>query len=70
MATKDDEYWHGIMHALGDEFIAKGEHMMAFPILSKHDGEEWIKAGKEVKATADQALKTNTTAERLVRNKS
>jgi hypothetical protein len=53
VATQDDKFWHGIMHALGDEFIAKGD-------------KAWVEAGMEVKATADQALRTNTVAERVI----
>lgn len=63
--SKDDEYWHSIMINLGDEFLNEGTRMRQQQGMDS-PWQEWTKAGKEVKATADQALKTAETAKRLV----
>lgn len=65
--SKDDEYWHTIMHQLGEDFIAEG--LTLSDVGDEKRSQAWIAAGKEVKATADQALKTAGTAERLVNSK-
>lgn len=63
MVSKDDEYWHSIMQALGDEFIENGKALGS----TSTAGSQWIKAGKEVKATASQALDTAGVAESIIK---
>lgn len=64
--SKDDEYWHSIMQALGDEFLNEGTRMRQEQGMDS-PWREWTKAGKEVKATADQALKTAGVAESIIK---
>lgn len=65
MPTNDDRYWHKVMTDLADEFKTHGESLQDDGILSQ--GSVWVEASQELRATADQALTTNTVAERLVK---
>lgn len=64
--SKDDEYWFTVMQALGDEFLNKATSERQKNGINSEGWRAWLEAGKEIKATADQALKTAGTAERLV----
>lgn len=57
----NDESWHSIMMALGSEFIEVGRASKD-PKVS----EAWVAAGKEVQATANQALTLANLPEKLV----
>lgn len=59
--SKDDQYWHSVMIALGNEFIQHGR-----AANDPKTGGAWVAAGKEVKATADEALRLSELPERLV----
>ena len=64
MASRDDEYWHGVMVALSNEYLERSAWLEA--MNRKDEATGWREAALELKATADQALETNTTASRLI----
>lgn len=68
MASRDDHYWHGVMIALGNEYLEKAAWLEAMD--RQAEAKAWKEAALELKATADQALKTAETAERVIESKS
>lgn len=65
MPTKDDSYWHSVMVALSAEYEEKAENELMLGHFA--ESKAWHEAAAELRLTADQALRTNTVAERMVK---
>lgn len=64
MPTNDDQFWHGVLASLAREYHVKAEVEHA---AHRHEaGAAWEEAATELNRTIDEALDTNTLAERLV----
>lgn len=61
MPSNDDQYWHAVMIALAEQF-----ERSANQDDSDVRSTIWREAAKEVRLTADEALNTNTVAERII----
>lgn len=62
--SKDDSYWHKVMLSLSREFNSEADYCEESGNMK--GAEAWRSASKEVKDTADQALETAGTAQRIV----
>lgn len=66
MSKREDEYWYSIMQSLGDEFLNEATKVRQEEGIDSQKWRVWRKAGMEVKAVAEQALKTARVPEQLV----